>query len=339
MDILGKAIELNGKKATIINSNAEVILKPVDESYRDSVNFNYLYTYAAIGEGNLVTIADVTYIVIEKENNLVDTYNKATITKTQAIIYKDKEILGYIRSLIDSIEKTEYFNILANKIEITIPENEEINTNDIITYKNLDFKIISIDNTKEGLLTFVAEFEKKSEPIVYSINTPKELTLTVDDTKEIGVVAKKNNVVDPKPTLIYSVNDESICIIKDNIVTALKEGKATITITYNNINTEINVIVKAKEVVPPEDSKEDFSEKFTLNCPDKLKIGTTTTVSLNPARKTVVYKLDDSDGVGEIVNQGNGECIVQALSEDYITVVALSPSGTKLAEGYIYGFK
>lgn len=339
MDILSKAIELNGKKATIINSNAEVILKPVDESYRDSINFNYLYTYANIEQGNLVNIDNNTYIVIEKENNLVDTYNKCTITKAQPIIYKDKEIQGYIRSLIDSIEKTEYFNILANKIEITIPANEEININDIIIYKNSDFKIISIDDTKEGLLTFVAEFEKKSEPIVYSINTPKELALTIGDNKEIEVVAKKNDVVDTKPTLIYSVNDESICIIKNNIVTALKEGKATITITYNNVNTEINVIVKAKEVVPPEDPKEDFSEKFTLNCPDKLKIGTTTTVSLNPARKTVVYKLDDSDGVGEIVNQGNGECIVQALSEDYITVVALSPSGTKLAECYIYGFK
>lgn len=339
MDILSKAIEMNGKQAIIINTNAQVVLKPVDESYKDSVNFNYLYTYAAIGQGDLVTIDNITYIVIEKENNLVDTYNKATITKTQPIIYKDKEILGYIRSLTDTVDKTEYFNILANKIEITIPENNSININDIITYKNSDFKIIAIDNTKDGLLTFVSEFEKKAEPITYTIDTQKELTVTLGDIKEIEVIAKKNNVVDSKPTLIYSVNDESICIIKNNIVTALKEGKATITITYNNVNTEINVIVKAKEVVPPENPKEDFSEKFTLNCPDKLKIGTTTTVSLNPARKTVVYKLDDSDGVGEIVNQGNGECIVQALSEDYITVVALSPSGTKLAEGYIYGFK
>lgn len=339
MDILGKAIELNGKQATIINTNAEVILKPVDESYRDSINFNYLFTYAAIGQGNLVTMDDVTYIVIEKENNLVDTYNKATITKTQPIIYKDKEILGCIRSLIDSIDKTEYFNILANKIEITIPENNSININDIITYKNSDFKIILIDNTKDGLLTFIAEFEKRAEPITYTIDTPKELTLILDDTKEIEVVAKKNDVIDSKPTLIYSVKDNTICTIENNIVTSLKEGKTTITITYNNVSTEVNVIVKAKDVVPPEDPKEDFSGKFTLNCPDKLKVGLTTTIALNPARKTVVYKLEDSDGIGEIVSQTNGECIVQALSEDYITVVALSPSGTKLAEGYIYGFK
>ncbi|WP_317411973.1 hypothetical protein [Clostridium baratii] len=342
MDILGKAIELNGKQATIINTNAEVVLKQVDDSYKDSVNFNYLFTYAAIGQGNLVTIDDVTYIVIEKENNLVDTYNKATITKTQPIIYKDKEILGYIRSLTDSIDKTEYFNILANKLEVTIPENKEISINDMISYKNSDFKIISIDNTKEGLLTFVAEFEKKAEPIVYSIVAPKELTLTVGDTKEIEVVAKKNNVIDSKPTLIYKVNDDSICTIENNIVTALKEGKATITITYNNVSTEINVIVKAKEVVPPkepEDPKEDFSGTFTLNCPEHLKIGETTTITLDPPRKTVVYKLTDSDGIGEIVSQGNGECVVKALAMDYITVVALSPSGTKLTEGYIYGFK
>lgn len=339
MDILSKAIEMNGKQATIINTNVEVILKPVDESYRDSVNFNYLYTYADIEQGNVVIIDDVTYIVIEKENNLVDTYNKATITKTQPIIYRDKEILGYIRSLTDTVNKTEYFTILANKIEITIPENKEISINDIITYKNSDFKIISIDNTKDGLLTFVAEFEKKAEPITYAIDTPKELTVTLGDTKEIEVIAKKNNVVDSKPTLIYKVTDNSICTIENNIVTALKEGKTTITITYNNVSTEINVIVKAKEVVPPEDPKEDFSGTFTLNCTDKLKVGSTTTITLNPARKTVVYKLEDSDGIGEIVSQVNGECIIKALSEDYITVVALSPSGSKLAESYILGVK
>ena len=342
MDILGKAIELNGKQATIINTNAEVILKPVDESYRDSINFNYLYTYANIEQGNLVNIGNNTYIVIERENNLVDKHNKCTITKTQSIMYKDKEIQGYIRSLIDIIEKTEYFNILANKIEITIPENKEININDMISYKNSDFKIISIDNTKEGLLTFVAEFEKKAEPIVYSIVAPKELTLTENDTKEIDVVAKKNEVIDSKATLIYKVNDQSICKIENNIVSALKEGKATITITYNNVSTEINVIVKAKEVVPepkPEPQTEDFSGTFKLNCTDKLKIGKTTTITLNPLRKTVVYKLDDSDGVGEIVSQGNGQCIVKALAEDYITVLALSPSGTKLTEAYILGFK
>lgn len=336
MDILEKSIELNGKRATIINTNAEIVLKPCDSNYKDSTNFNLLYTYDPLLQGDLVKIDNVTYIVIEKENNLIDEYNKGVITKAQPIIHKNKEILGYIKSLLDGVDKTEYFNMLANKIEITIPENKEISINDVITYKNSSFKIISIDNTKDGLITFIAEFEKMIESVSYSIDTSKELTLTVGDIRELEIVAKKNNVVDSKPILKYSVKDDSICTIKNNIVTALKEGNTTITITYNNVSIEINIIIKAKEVEPLEN--EDFSGSFTIDCVNKCKVGQTITAMLNPLRKTVVYKLEDSEGIGEIVSQGDGKCTIKALSEDYITLVAFSPSGTRLSEHYILGY-
>lgn len=337
MDVLEKAIELDGKQAIIINTNTKIILKPCND-----VEFNYLYTHSPIFQGNLVKVKNDTnndtYIVVEKQNNLVDTYNKAKITKAQNIIYKNKEIPCYIKSLIDVVDKTEYFNQLDNKLEVTIPDNEEIDINDIITYKNSDFKIISIDNTKEGLLTFIAEFKKNAEPIVYTITAPKEIILEENETKQIQVVAKKNEVIDSKATLTYSVENKDICTIENNIITALKEGNTTITITYNNVNSVINIIVRAKEKEIKQENKEDFSGTFTLNCPDKIKIGETAIVTITPARKTVTYKLEDSDGIGEIVSQENGECIVKALKEDYMTVVAFSPNGTRLAEDYILGY-
>lgn len=90
MDMLSKAIEMNGKKAIITNNNAEVVIKPISDSYKDGVNFNYLYTYAPIQNGNVVNIDNTNYIVLEKEENLINTYNKATITKAQIIIHKKK---------------------------------------------------------------------------------------------------------------------------------------------------------------------------------------------------------------------------------------------------------
>ncbi len=88
MDMLSKAIEMNGTKAIITNTNTSVVIKPIKDSYKDGVNFNYLFTYSPIQNGNIVNIDNVNYIVLEKEENLVNTYNKATITKAQIVIYK-----------------------------------------------------------------------------------------------------------------------------------------------------------------------------------------------------------------------------------------------------------
>lgn len=344
MDILAKAIEMNGKQATIINTNAEVILKPVADSYKDSVNFNYLFTYAGVSQGNLITIDNVTYLVVEKENNLVDTYNKCTITKTQTILWKGKEIQGYVRALQDAIDKTEYFNILANKIEITIPEMN-IEINDIVSYKNSDFKIISIDNTKDGLLTIVAEYVKKAEPISYTIETPKEITVNVGENATVEIFAKKNGVIDSKATLIYAVKDNSICTIENKVINGLKEGSTTITVSYNNVSTTFNIIVKAKEVIKPveptkpvvpETPKEDFNGKFTINGAEQIMIGgDAETFTLDPIRKTVQFKIEDTT-IGEIVSQGDGKCTVKALSDkNYLHLMALTPSGTQIAESWI----
>lgn len=343
MDLLGKAIEMNGKQATIINTNAEVILKPVKDSYKDSVNFNYLFTYAAISQGNLITIDNVTYLVIEKENNLIDTYNKCTITKTQTITYKSIELQGYVRALQDAIDKTEYFNVLANKIEITIP-NTDIEINDMVSYKNSDFKIISIDNTKDGLLTIIGEYVKKAEPITYTIETPKEITVNVGENATVEVFAKKNGVIDPKATLIYAVKDNSICTIENKVVNGLKEGSTTIIVSYNNVSTTLDIIVKAKEVIKPVEPEkpvtptEDFNGKFNIVGAEQMTIGSIEEFTLNPIRKTVKYKIEDVT-VGEIVSQGDGKCTVKALSDtSYLHLMALTPSGTQIAESFIYTY-
>ena len=67
MDMLSKAIEMNGTKAIITNTNASVVIKPIKDSYKDGVNFNYLFTYTPIQNGNIVNIDNINYIVLEKE--------------------------------------------------------------------------------------------------------------------------------------------------------------------------------------------------------------------------------------------------------------------------------
>ncbi|MDK0617119.1 hypothetical protein P5F24_04185 [Clostridium perfringens] len=175
MDMLSKAIEMNGKKAIITNNNAEVVIKPISDSYKDGVNFNYLYTYAPIQNGNVVNIDNTNYIVLEKENNLINTYNKAIITKAQIVIYKEKQLLAYVRALKDVVENNQYFKVVGDEIEITIPYMRDIDINDIVSYNNKNFKIQSIDDTKENLLVLISKYDTKASGGINNQEKPIEI--------------------------------------------------------------------------------------------------------------------------------------------------------------------
>ncbi|ELC8350312.1 hypothetical protein QYB82_001120 [Clostridium perfringens] len=172
MDVLNKAIEMNCKEAMITNTNAQVLIKPITDSYKDGVNFNYLYTYAPIQNGNMVNIDNTNYIILEKEENLVNTYNKATITKAQIIIYKEKQLLAYVRALKDVVENNQYFKVVGDEIEITIPYMKDVNINDTVSYNNKDFKIQSIDDTKENLLILILKYDTKASDGVNNQEKP-----------------------------------------------------------------------------------------------------------------------------------------------------------------------
>ncbi|HII4500006.1 TPA: hypothetical protein ACY4SM_002030 [Clostridium perfringens] len=193
MDMLSKAIEINGKKAIITNNNAEVVIKPISDSYKDGVNFNYLYTYAPIQNGNVVNIDNTNYIVIEKEENLVNKYNKVTITKAQVLIYKEQKILGYVRALKDVVENNQYFKVLADEIEITIPYMSDISIGDDVSYNNKNFKIQSIDDTKENLLVLISKYDttasdgvNNQDKPIEPTEQPKEEPKPVEPPKEEG---------------------------------------------------------------------------------------------------------------------------------------------------------
>ncbi|EHK2345815.1 hypothetical protein KCK39_001765 [Clostridium perfringens] len=192
MDVLNKALDMNSKQAEIINTNAQILLKPITDSYKDGVNFNYLYTYAPLCNGNIVNIDNESYIVIEKKDNLVNTYNKATITKAQIVIYKERKLYAYVRALRDVVSNSQYFNVVADEIEITISYIKDIDINDIVSYNNKNFKIQSIDDTKENLLTLIAKYDTKDtkednnnqEKPIEPTEPPKEEAKPVEPPKE-----------------------------------------------------------------------------------------------------------------------------------------------------------
>ncbi len=310
MDMLSKAIEMNGEKAIITNTNASVVIKPIKDSYKDGVNFNYLFTYSPVQNGNIVNIDNVNYIVLEKEENLVNTYNKATITKVQIVIYKEQKIFGYIRALKDVVDNNRYFNVLADELELTIPYMELISVGDTVSYNKKNFNVQSIDDTKEGLLVLILKYSTTVGSEGYN-NQQKPIVVPVEEKP-----------IEPNP----------------------KEEKPSSTTTEEHKEDKPKEVPKEHEKVeepqlkPTEsekskEEKEDFSGTFKIDGEQKVQRGKISTYTLSPARKTVKWFIDDKSKASvEIISQDNGSITLKniGVKMNVIKLVAKSPDDREL---------
>ncbi|MDK0957273.1 hypothetical protein P5F62_12745 [Clostridium perfringens] len=301
MDMLSKAIEMNGTKAIITNTNTYVVIKPIKDSYKDGVNFNYLFTYSPIQNGNIVNIDNVNYIVLEKEENLVNTYNKATITKAQIVIYKEQKIFGYIRALKDVVDNNRYFNVLADELELTIPYMELISVGDTVSYNKKNFSVQSIDDTKEGLLVLILKYSttvgsegynNQQKPIVVPVKEEKPSSTTTEEHKE------------DKPKEVPKEHEK------------VEEPQ-----------------LKPTESEKSKEEKEDFSGTFKIDGEQKVQRGKISTYTLSPARKTVKWFIDDKSKASvEIISQDNGSITLKniGVKMNVIKLVAKSPDDREL---------
>ncbi|EJT6158076.1 hypothetical protein N2W49_000456 [Clostridium perfringens] len=311
MDMLSKAIEMNGTKAIITNTNASVVIKPIKDSYKDGVNFNYLFTYSPIQNGNIVNIDNVNYIVLEKEENLVNTYNKATITKAQIVIYKEQKIFGYIRALKDVVDNNRYFNVLADELELTIPYMENISIGDTVSYNKKNFNVQSIDDTKEGLLVLILKYSTNVGSEGYN-NQQKPIVVPVEE-KPI----EPNTHKEEKPSSTTTEEHK-----EDKPKEVPKEHEKVEEPQLKPTESE-----KSKE------EKEDFSGTFKIDGEQKVQRGKISTYTLSPARKTVKWFIDDKSKASvEIISQDNGSITLKniGVKMNVIKLVAKSPDDREL---------
>ncbi|MDK0614610.1 hypothetical protein P5E77_07070 [Clostridium perfringens] len=310
MDMLSKAIEMNGEKAIITNTNASVVIKPIKDSYKDGVNFNYLFTYSPIQNGNIVNIDNVNYIVLEKEENLVNTYNKATITKAQIVIYKEQKIFGYIRALKDVVDNNRYFNVLADELELTIPYIESISIGDTVSYNKKNFNVQSIDDTKEGLLVLILKYSTTVGSEGYNNQ-------------------KKPIVVEEKPIEPNTHKEEKP---SSTTTEEHKEEEKPKEVPKEHEKVE-ETQLKPTEPEKPKEEKEDFSGTFKIDGEQKIQRGKISTYTLSPARKTVKWFIDDKSKASvEIISQDNGSITLKniGVKMNVIKLVAKSPDDREL---------
>lgn len=294
--MLSKAIEMNGTKAIITNTNASVVIKPIKDSYKDGVNFNYLFTYSPIQNGHIVNIDNVNYIVLEKEENLVNTYNKATITKAQIVIYKEQKIFGYIRALKDVVDNNRYFNVLADELELTIPYMENISIGDTVSYNKKNFNVQSIDDTKEGLLVLILKYSTNVGSDGYN-NQQKPIVVPVEE-KPI-----EPNPKEEKPSS-----------------TTTEEHKGTEEHKEEEKPKEVPVVKPEEHKEEPPKEEENVEPSMDLNV-SKLHGGESINIKVQP--KSAELKVVGENIVTEKVEDGLYKLTAQVTKKPNVVKVSL----------------
>lgn len=315
-----KAITYCPIKASINGLEGTGLIRELKDGYKNGVDYKLFVTQMPLRQGDIIEIDGIKYLARTLERGHT---NKATICKAQSIVCgtynqtltNTTETLALVEGYL-SQEITDNFNsILSDKIVFVIPEknNSSIEINKYIQFKGDIYKIISIDKSIEGLYGVTAEYYTKG--VKPSINvTPESIDFKVGDTQQLTIEVEVDGIKVDDPKVSYMYNNE-IVSINGTLVTALKEGNTTITVTHEGVSDSVNVIVKAKGDIP------GTTVYNIVGCPnDEMVVNKTETFTLEPSTDGITWRIDNTyssdSGVAEIISQDTNSCVVKCLVGD-----------------------
>lgn len=175
--------------------------------------------------------------------------------------------------------------------ELLFQMQDVVNINDIIIFKNKEYKVKGIDDTIQGFYTYYAKYQNTSK--YYSIEVESNVEVEEGKTIQLNVVCKEDGIVLENQVLNYIVDDESIVSVSDGAIRGVKEGTTKITIEWNNIRAEVQVTVTKVNMVV-----------YTISGQEEIKRSTTQTYTISP-NANGVFELLENDGSVEIISQDN----------------------------------
>ncbi|WP_029453162.1 hypothetical protein [Clostridium algidicarnis] len=253
--------------ATINNHKHKVVTKNIDDKNKFmSQDIQYLFIEKdIINQGDIVGIENNKYIVVDLFKS---TYSKATIIKVNSSIKfaLDKKV-NLIDAIMTPISKQDVYNsnvlqIPIGDIKLTVPRNSlsmKIDIDKRFIKWDSAWKITGKTYEHDGLVYFYCkkdqidnniddakeELANKNE-VSYEKIMADDITFKLNKTAAIVVKYYKDNILqETNPKFIYTSNKPNICKVDDaGIITGLEVGKSTITISYLDLTTTINVEVE-----------------------------------------------------------------------------------------------
>ncbi len=286
-------------------------------------------SYAADGETVIVSAAPYAdgYVFVGWNTEDADVTNGSFVMPEN-----DVTLYGYFKKPVGSVE-INGGDIVLNKGDETvinvIVKPEDATVKEII-FESSDETVIKVD--ENGNVTAVGEGtatvtvtskddETKKDSITVTVKIPvtditvdkDSLTLNKNTTQKINAVIVPEDATNKK--IIYTSSDESIAVVdEDGNITAVGEGKATITVkAEDDFSVYETVEVTVKVPVTTVTATDDF----TLNIGEEKNVEAS--VNADATNKELIYE-SDNPGVIKVDSNGN----VSAVGEGTATITVTS---------------
>ena len=364
-DTYNTMLTMFSKDFTINNIIKQGLLKEINDT-NSSIDEKYLLTDTELSQGNIIKYNNMNYMIITKNENINNIYNKYTIRKCP---YNVNFVIGGIINAIPSIIETktldlsssQYIVLPDGKIVVTIERNDITNTisvNDKFIKMGFPWMITAIDKSLEGLILLHADIQQigSGDDITneipsgaslasYSFTiTPSSTTVRKGDTQQLNVSVSRNNTVLTNPNLKYSSSNTNILTVSNSgLITAIEEGTCNITVTcieeYNSgSTTETATVTPLHNYVL---SVSPTSISLDTGSTQQL-IPTVTDYGINVENATFSYVSGNTSvatvsnsGLVEAIGAGDTTIMCTFIGEDSQTYTQQIPIGVELAHVYV----
>lgn len=258
----------------MINDTSCRFLITEEEDYKENkYDLKNVVTDQQIKQGDYITIDNTLFMIVDTKKVISSMYTVGTFREVLKITLQSN--LKDVYAVVDKVK-----GVYAQGAEITevhdqysfiIPKSSCNYTsisaqNNLIIYAGATYDAISIDDSKEGILTITGRFNTIYNPHIYTISLNENTkTLAETETYQISATCTMDGTTQTNPTITYVSSDENVATISSSgVVSTLKAGSCNITCTYNGMSAALLLTVTAKPVTPVISYTENWSQTTTI---------------------------------------------------------------------------
>ena len=240
------ALSSYGHEGKIDDKNTTFFVKEIISGYKT------LISKEPFDQGSTCELDGIKYLVTECHQRFAQTtYYKGIISLLQPVTVRpDLSVTGnvYTYGVVDykdlEILSTDKVTLNQDQIRITFKSNVDMGLNYYIDFNGRTFKVQNIDDSKPNLTTVLAIFYRNATVYIITLSETSK-NLNVGDTYQINATCKMDDMEIDNSELTYSVDDDTIATVSPTgLVTALKEGNATITVSYGSGSATLSLTIE-----------------------------------------------------------------------------------------------
>lgn len=333
LDSAGKDITLNNEPARAVITNTKLnVFTDFDD--------RHIATLTPIKRGDMIRWNDNNWLIYNEIAESRHSKYKGIMRKCN---HEIKFILGGVIRSFPSIVSAKTHgvdygtvNMAEGKIMVTMQDNQltrliELNKRFILANAQ-PYKIVGIDRTMVGLVTFTADLDaiKVNDDLengiantdqidVYHIEVESTMIINEGSSQQLNFTMYKNRDIISFPVTFASSDESVVTIEETGLITAHSEGTATITITKaddEDVFAKVNITVEANVIVYSIIVSGNPSIRVNQSLVYSAK------VLENGIETNEIVTWSISNNNAQIVNVNDNSCTVKGVKVGYVDLIA-----------------